>query len=96
MIGTLHYWLSLILSGIGWNVGFTGTSAKIIEFHRPKEKTRVQPLNGFIVFGVMIVGSFSSGALLNTFGWNAVLWGSLVPVAAGCLAIMGKSRPAKG
>ena len=27
----------------------------------------------------MIVGQFSSGVLLNAFGWNAVLWGSLVP-----------------
>lgn len=41
---------------------------------------RVQSLNDFIVFGLMIVGSFSSGALLNAFGWNVVLWGSLVPV----------------
>lgn len=98
LLGTdiLHYWLSLILLGIGWNFGFTGASAKIIEFHRPEEKTRVQSLNDFIVFGVMIVGSFSSGALLNAFGWNAVLWGSLVPVVAGFLAMIGKSHTVKG
>lgn len=75
-----HYWLSLILLGSGWNFGFTDASAQIIEYHRPEEKMRVQSLNDFIVFGLMIVGSFSSGALLNAFGWNAVLWGSLVPV----------------
>ncbi len=75
-LGVYHYWLSLILLGIGWNFGFTGASAKIIDFHRPEEKTRVQSLNDFLVFGVMIVGSFSSGVLLNAFGWNAVLWGS--------------------
>ncbi|GAB7195029.1 hypothetical protein OS31_01600 [Dickeya oryzae] len=46
----------------------------------------MQSFNDFIVFGVMIVGSFSSGALLNLFGWNAVLWGSLVPVIAAFLA----------
>ncbi|WKV51082.1 MFS transporter [Dickeya fangzhongdai] len=80
-----HYWLSLILLGIGWNFGFTGASAKIIDFHRPEEKTQVQSLNDFVVFAVMIVGSFSSGALLNLYGWNAVLWGALVPV---CLAFL--------
>ena len=80
--------LSLILLGIGWNFGFTGASAKIIDFHRPEEKTQVQSLNDFLVFGVMIVGSFSSGVLLNAFGWNAVLWGSLVPVAVALLTLL--------
>lgn len=87
-LGVYHYWLSLILLGIGWNFGFTGASAKIIDFHRPEEKTQVQSLNDFLVFGVMIVGSFSSGVLLNAFGWNAVLWGSLVPVAVALLTLL--------
>lgn len=83
----VHYWLSLILLGLGWNLGFTGASAKIIDYHRPEEKTQVQSLNDFVVFGVMIVGSFASGALLNLYGWNAVLWGSFVPVGLALLAI---------
>ncbi|WP_342325661.1 MFS transporter [Kosakonia sp. BYX6] len=87
-----HYWVSLILLGLGWNFGFTGASAKIIDYHRPEEKTRVQSLNDFIVFGVMIIGSFASGALLNTFGWNAVLWGSLVPVGVAFLAVVFAKR----
>ncbi|GLR09371.1 hypothetical protein GCM10007905_20910 [Mixta theicola] len=41
---------------------------------------QVQSLNDFVVFGVMIVGSFVSGALLNLYGWNAMLWGSLILV----------------
>jgi hypothetical protein len=36
----------------------------------------------------MIIGSFSSGALLNTFGWNAVLLGSLVPVAMALIGVV--------
>ncbi|WP_435927014.1 MFS transporter [Dryocola sp. BD613] len=83
-----HYWLSLILLGLGWNFGFIGASARIIDYHRPEEKTQVQSLNDFVVFGVMIVGSFSSGALLNLYGWNAVLWGSLVPVGLAFLALI--------
>lgn len=100
LMGTdvVHYWVSLILLGIGWNFGFTGASAKIIEYHRPEEKTQVQSLNDFIVFGVMIAGSFSSGALLHLFGWNAVLWGSLLPVVLAILALVigrGKIAAAK-
>lgn len=36
-----HYWLSLILLGLGWNFAFTGASAKIIEYHLHEEKTQV-------------------------------------------------------
>ncbi|GAB7198850.1 hypothetical protein OS12_02910 [Dickeya oryzae] len=89
-----HYWLSLILLGLGWNFGFTGASAKIIEYHQPEERTQVQSLNDFVVFGVMIVGSFSSGALLNLYGWNAVLWGALVPIGLAFLGIV-KELPSK-
>lgn len=90
--GIHHYWLSLILLGLGWNCGFIGASARIIDFHRPEEKTQVQSLNDFVVFGVMIVGSFSSGALLTLYGWNAVLWGSLVPVGLAFLALIVGTR----
>ncbi|WP_312924537.1 MFS transporter [Atlantibacter hermannii] len=90
--GINHYWLSLILLGLGWNFGFIGASARIIDFHRPEEKTQVQSLNDFVVFGVMIVGSFSSGALLTLYGWNAVLWGSLVPVGLAFLALIVGTR----
>lgn len=90
----VHYWLSLILLGIGWNFGFIGASAKIIEYHRPEEKTRVQSLNDFVVFGVMMLGSFSSGVLLNLYGWNTVLWGSLVPLTLALLVVMIPGRRA--
>ena len=39
-LGVYHYWLSLILLGIGWNFGFTGARRKSSIFHRPEEKTR--------------------------------------------------------
>ncbi|MER5005360.1 MFS transporter [Atlantibacter hermannii] len=90
--GIHHYWLSLILLGLGWNFGFIGASARIIDFHRPEEKTQVQSLNDFVVFEVMIVGSFSSGALLTLYGWNAVLWGALVPVGLAFLALIVGTR----
>ncbi|WP_110783198.1 MFS transporter [Cronobacter sakazakii] len=89
-----HYWLLLILLGVGWNFGFTGASAQILDYHRPEEKNRVQSLNDFVVFGVMIVGSFSSGALLTLVGWNAVLWCSLVPLVVAMIALLAEKRRA--
>ena len=30
---------------------------------------------------------------MNLFGWNAVLWGSLVPVAVALIALLAGRRP---
>ncbi|MFL1463643.1 MFS transporter [Roseococcus sp. DSY-14] len=83
-----HFWASLILLGLGWNFGFTGASAMVLDCHRPEERTRVQSLNDFIVFGTMAVGSFLSGGLLNSHGWDAVLWVSFLPLALAALALV--------
>lgn len=95
-----HFWLTLILLGLGWNFGFVGASALILECHRPEERTRVQSLNDFIVFGTMTVGSFCAGGLLTGYGWNTVLWMTFPPlaVAAAALAFMATWRrvPAAG
>jgi MFS family permease len=82
-----HFWLSLILLGTGWNFGFLGASALVLECHRPEERTRVQSFNDFVVFGLMAVGSFSSGGVLTAFGWDMVIWVSFVPLAAAFAAI---------
>lgn len=72
-IEVMHFWGMLVLLGLGWNFGFLGASALVLECHRPEEKTRVQSLNDFLVFGLMALGSFSSGGLLSAYGWNTVL-----------------------
>jgi len=90
-----HFWGSLILLGLGWNFGFVGASALVLECHRPEERTRVQSLNDFIVFGMMAVGSFASGGLLTAYGWDTVLWVSFAPlvVAVAALATSRSARP---
>jgi MFS family permease len=88
-IGIAHFWGSLILLGVGWNFGFLGASALVLECHRPEEKTQVQSLNDFIVFGLMAIGSFASGGLLAAYGWNTVLWVSFVPLALAAVALAG-------
>ncbi|PNH93560.1 MFS transporter [Vibrio diazotrophicus] len=82
-----HFWWLLILLGIGWNFGFLGASALVLECHKPEEKNRVQSLNDFIIFGLMAIGSFSSGGLLSAYGWQMVLWVSFVPLILAALAL---------
>jgi len=86
-IDVMHFWWSLILLGLGWNFGFLGASTLILECHQPEETMRVQSFNDFIVFGVMAIGSFSSGGLLSAYGWNTVLWVSFVPLALAFVAL---------
>lgn len=67
-----HFWIALILLGVGWNFGYVGASAMVVECHRPEERNRVQSFNDFLIFGTMAVGSFSSGHVLTTYGWSWV------------------------
>ncbi len=87
-VDVAHFWATLILLGLGWNFGFLGASAMVLECHRPEEKTRVQSLNDFIVFGLMVVGSLLSGGLLSAYGWNMVLWVSLAPLVLAIVALV--------
>ena len=82
-----HFWLSLIVLGVGWNFGFVGASALVLECHRPEERARVQSVNDFIVFGMVALGSFSSGGLLTSYGWDTVLWVSFAPLALAAAAL---------
>jgi MFS family permease len=85
---TAHFWLMLILLGAGWNFGFLGASALVLECHRPEERARVQSLNDFIVFGTMVVSSFASGGLLTSYGWEMVCWITLPPLLIAWLALV--------
>src|SRR4249920_3421562 len=86
-ITAIHFWSTLVVLGIGWNFGFVGASALVLETHRPQERNKVQAFNDFLVFGMMAVGSFSSGQLLANFGWNAVNMVVFPPVLLG-LAVL--------
>ena len=87
-ITAMHFWATLVVLGIGWNFGFVGASALVLETHRPQERNKVQAFNDFLVFGMMAIGSFSSGQLLASYGWSAVNWVVFPPVAAGLAVLM--------
>lgn len=89
-----HFWLTLILLGLGWNFGFVGASAMVLECHRPEERARVQSFNDFIVFGTMVFGSFLSGSLLTSYGWDMVLWLSFLPLLLAVAALAAAPRRA--
>ena len=87
-VDVAHFWATLILLGVGWNFGFVGASAMVLECHRPEERTRVQSLNDFLVFGTMAIGSFASGSLLTSAGWSTVLMVSFAPLTLAVLTLI--------
>jgi MFS family permease len=86
-ITAMHFWATLIVLGVGWNFSFIGASALVLETHRPQERNKVQAFNDFLVFGMMAIGSFSSGQLLANYGWSAVNMVVFPPVALGLVVL---------
>jgi predicted MFS family arabinose efflux permease len=71
-ITVAHFWTDLVLLGLGWNFAFIGATTMVTQCHRPAERNKVQAFNDFLIFGGMAVSSFSSGQMLEYFGWAAI------------------------
>jgi MFS family permease len=80
------YW-ALIALGVGWNFGFIGATSLLATAHTGEERAKVQGLNDFLVFGLVAVASFSSGALLNGFGWPSVQYAMIPALTIAAIAL---------
>ncbi len=95
-----HFFVALILLGVGWNFGFIGATTMLASSHAPSERGRVQGMNDLIVFGGVTMASLSSGSLMNCSGgtpqegWMAVNMAMLpfLVLATGALIWLAK-RP---
>jgi len=76
-----QFWSALILLGLGWNFLYVGGSTLLTEAYLPEERAKTQAVNDCLVFGMVTIASFSSGALHHHYGWNAVNLGVIAPVA---------------
>ncbi len=93
-----HFWLALLLVGVGWNLMFVGGSALVTRTYMPGERTKAQAANDFLIWTTVAVTSLSSGQLLHRQGWTAILWTAgplLALAAAGILAawVSERARP---
>lgn len=93
-----HYLFALVALGAGWNFMYVGGSALLTTAHAPAERAKVQGLNEFLVFGVVALASFASGAVQHGFGWLAVnlVVVPLMIVALAATAWLKLSEPARG
>jgi len=88
-----HYWVALVLLGLGWNLLFVGATVLVARSARGSARFRVQARNDFVVFGSQALASLSAGTVLAVAGWRALNLAALVPVVliAVALAVRGRS-----
>lgn len=68
----LYFLSGLIFLGVGWNFMFVGGTTLLTEAYRPSERAKVQAAHDFLMYISISIATFSSGSLLNAFGWRAV------------------------
>ena len=83
-ISLSHFYLALILLGVGWNFGFIGATSMITDTYEPHEKNKAQGANDFILFGSVAMASLMSGLSLNNMGWDFMNW-IVFPIVGICL-----------
>ncbi|MFZ8942215.1 MAG: MFS transporter, partial [Gemmobacter sp.] len=98
-----HFFVALVLLGVGWNFGFIGATTMLAGLHTPAERGRMQGMNDFIVFAGVSLASISSGGLMNCSGgsveagWQAVnlaMTPFLVLAGSALIWLMMRRRPA--
>lgn len=87
-----HFWVSLVLLGVGWNFLYIGATTLLTETYRPEERAKAQGTNDQAIFIVMAVSSLTSGMTVTAGGWERVnLFAlplvTLVAVAIGAFAL---------
>lgn len=88
----VHFWGSLLLLGVGWNLLFVGGTSLLPSSHAPAEQFKAQAANDLVVFGSQAVAGLSAGWFLFTFGWNAMMF-ACMPFILGAFVLVGwKSR----
>lgn len=88
-VAFLHFLSGLILLGVGWNFLFIGGTTLLTEAYRPSERFKAQATHDFVMFGLVATASFSSGALLDAYGWLAVNLAAVPFLAVTLLALAG-------
>jgi MFS family permease len=87
-VGELQFNTALLLLGVGWNFLYVGASTLLTEVPAPSERNKVQAANDFLVFGLVSVSAWSSGAMHEWLGWQPANFIVLPLIAVSALATL--------
>jgi MFS family permease len=85
LVGT--FMAALALLGVGWNFMFVGGTTLLTTAHSLEERTRVQAMHDFIVFGSVALTAVTSGAIEALAGWEALNLTVVPPVLIAFLVV---------
>lgn len=65
----MHYFIALMLLGLGWNLLFVASTTLLTRCYEPAERFRAQGLNDMTVFGTQALVSLLAGTAIQNIGW---------------------------
>jgi MFS family permease len=87
-ISVPHFWVALVLLGIGWNFLYIGGTTLLTGACTPAERAKTQGANDSIIFLTMMLTSFGSGVLIDAKGWEVLNWLALPFITAAAGAVL--------
>jgi len=86
-ISVPHFWLALVLLGIGWNFLYIGGTTLLTDACTPAERAKTQGANDSIIFLTTMLTSFGSGVLIDAKGWEVLNWLALPFITVAAAAV---------
>lgn len=83
-----HFWLALVLLGVGWCFMFVSATTFLTRAYRHAEKARTQAANEFLVFSSVALSALAAGWLEASLGWVVMNW-LMLPVVLGAMTLIG-------
>lgn len=71
----------LLLVGVGWNFLYLASSQWLLQTYTGRKTSVIQGINEVCVLGMATLCAFSSGWLINTFGWKMLNFSGLALLA---------------
>ena len=69
----MHYTLSLVLLGVGWNFLYVGGTSMLTLTYSMAERFKAQAVNEFSVFGTSATASLLAGTVMHLYGWYTLV-----------------------
>jgi len=69
----MHYWMALVVLGIGWNFLYVGGTTMLTMTYSVSERFKAQAVNEFCVFGTAAAASLVAGSVIHLYGWTPLI-----------------------
>ena len=82
-----------VLSGLGWNLMFTGATTMLSRAHGHDERVRAQAANDVVISATLVSTSIAAGVLHSAIGWAAVIIAAALLILIGLVAVIWRLPP---